>query len=126
MDVEESAEYDDDHFAAVLADLGEISSEFTQTYVKLEIQFLLRNKYLWDLNIILLFSENIAPTFNKETIEELMKTPAPPPPKTQSQAPIDDDIQSVIFDDPPPLQDFDDHPHDHFEEDDDRPPMPPK
>ena len=48
MDVEESAEYDDDHFAAVLADLGEISSEFTQTYVKLEIQFRISEiNYCW-------------------------------------------------------------------------------
>ena len=69
----------------------------------------------------------MAPTFNKETIEELMKTPAPPPPKSQSQAPIDDDIQSVIFDEPPPLDDaYADLPADHFEEDYDRPPMPPK
>lgn len=50
MDIEESAEYDVDHFAAVLADLGEISSEFTQTYVKLGIQFLIRNKYLLDIH----------------------------------------------------------------------------
>ena len=56
-----------------------------------------------------------------------MKTPAPPPPKSQSQAPIDDDIQSVIFDEPPPRDDaYADLPADHFEEDDDRPPMPPK
>jgi len=72
-------------------------------------------------------SENIAPTFNRQTIEDLMKTPAP---IVQSQRPtqIDDDVQSVIFDNQPinDQNDFNNLPNDHFESDDELPPMPPR
>ena len=55
-----------------------------------------------------------------------MKTPAPIEPSQKSQRPIEDDVQSVVFE-PAPMDDLaEDLPAEHFESDEELPPMPPR
>lgn len=70
-------------------------------------------------------SENIAPTFNRRTIEDLMKTPAPIV-QSQKSTQIEDDMKSVIFENEPlpDLDQFEDQ--DHMESDEELPPLPPR
>jgi hypothetical protein len=54
-----------------------------------------------------------------------MKTPAPIV-QSQRDTQIEDDIQSVVFDAPTQQTDFDDQPPDHYEDDNELPPLPPR